>query len=444
LAARLGPRAAPCFWASAEASPQCRGAVQRGPSSFFSDFSTEASPQCYNASQRGPGGFFSAEASPLNRAPHGSPAGLATVEASPVSKGRARDGESFCPSSPPTNAAAPPAGTWTYTADKALGSGSFGVVYRAVVNETGEHVAIKKVLQDKRYKNRELEIIQELRHPNVVELKRFFFTTEDKTGETYLNLVMEYCSDTLHRVVRQYTKLRKPVPDHLVQLYSYQMCRGCAYIHAVGVCHRDIKPQNILVDARTDALKLCDFGSAKRLQKGESSVAYISSRYYRAPELIFGATQYGTKIDIWSTACVAAEVMLGQPLFVGKNNVSQLVEIIKVLGTPSREQVYDMNPNYQEFQFRNIRPQSLRKVFRPNTSREAVDFIASLLVYVPDHRPTALQACAHALFDGLRAAGDAARGHPGRLFEFSAEEASQMDDELRARLAPRPSCEGPR
>jgi serine/threonine protein kinase len=326
--------------------------------------------------------------------------------------------------------------TSAYTAERVLGSGSFGVVYQATAVETGETVAIKKVLQDKRYKNRELEIIQELRHPNVVELFHAFFTSEDKTGETYLNLVMEYCTDTLHRVVRHYSKLRRPVPDHLVQLYSYQMCRGCAYIHAVGVCHRDIKPQNILVDARTDALKLCDFGSAKRLQKGESSVAYISSRYYRAPELIFGATRYGMEIDIWSTACVAAEVMLGQPLFVGKNNVSQLVEIIKVLGTPTREQVYAMNPNYQEFQFRSIKSQSLRKMFRPSTSQEAIDFLAALLVYVPDQRPTGLQSCAHVFFDSLRAAGGAARRYPSNMFDFSKEEASQMDDELRARLAP--------
>jgi len=397
--------------------------------------SAEASPQRRGAPQRGPAGFSSAEASPQQRVPLGSPVGLATAEASPVSKGHARDSENLCPNSP-SSKAAPRAGSWTYTADKPLGSGSFGVVYRAVVNETGEHVAIKKVLQDKRYKNRELEIIRELRHPNVVELKHAFFTSEDKKGETYLNLVMEYCSDTLHRVIRQYYKLSKPVPDQLVQLYSYQMCRGCAYIHAVGICHRDIKPQNVLVDGRTDALKLCDFGSAKRLLKGESSVAYISSRYYRAPELIFGATRYGNSIDIWSTACVVAEVMLGQPLFVGENNVSQLVEIIKVLGTPTREQVYAMNPNYQEFQFRSIKAQSLRKMFRPSTSQEAVDFLAALLVYVPDQRPTGLQSCAHAFFDGLRAAGAAARGYPSGLFDFSQEEASQMDGELRARLVP--------
>jgi serine/threonine protein kinase len=84
-------------------------------------------------------------------------------------------------------------------------------------------------------------------------------------------------------------------------------------------------------------LKLCDFGSAKRIIRGEANVSYICSRYYRAPELIFGATDYGQHIDVWSLGCVIAELLLGQPLFPGESGVDQLVEIIKVLGTPTRE-----------------------------------------------------------------------------------------------------------
>jgi len=96
-----------------------------------------------------------------------------------------------------------------------------------------------------------------------------------------------------------------------------------------------------------------------------------------------------------------------------------------------------MNPNYQKFEFRNIKPQSLRKILRPNTSQEAVDFLAALLVYEPGQRPTGPRCCAHAFFDGLRAAGGAASRYPINLFDFSQEEVSQMDGELRARLAPR-------
>lgn len=218
-----------------------------------------------------------------------------------------------------------------------IGNGSFGVVYQARVAETGETVAIKKVYQDKRYKNRELQIMKELFHPNVVTMKHAFYTTGDKTDEVYLNVVMDYIPETVYRVMRHYVKMKQSVPKLLVKLYAYQMFRSLAYIHSLGICHRDIKPQNLLVDPASHILKLCDFGSAKRLIKGEPNVSYICSRYYRAPELIFGCTDYTPAIDVWSVGCVIAELMLGQPLFPGESGVDQLVEIIKVLGTPTRE-----------------------------------------------------------------------------------------------------------
>jgi len=329
--------------------------------------------------------------------------------------------------------------SFTYNAERVLGSGSFGIVYQAQVVETGESVAIKKVYQDKRYKNRELQIMKELRHPNVVELKHAFYTSGEKPGETYLNVVMEYCSDTVYRVMKHYNKMKQAVPTIFVQLYSYQMSRACAYIHAVGICHRDIKPQNLLVDGRTHALKLCDFGSAKRLVKGEPNVAYICSRYYRAPELIFGATDYTTVIDIWSTACVTAELVLGQPIFPGESGVDQLVEIIKVLGTPTRDELMAMNPNYTEFKFPQIKPHPWTKVFRSRTSSETIDYISKLLVYDPKTRPSGLQCCTHCLFDDLRAQDtriSTSKPLPDHLFNFSREEMALMDDGLKTKLIP--------
>jgi serine/threonine protein kinase len=160
-------------------------------------------------------------------------------------------------------------------------------------------VAIKRVLQDKRFKNRELQIMKLLKHPNVCLLKHHFYQTVEKKAEggareeeTYLNLVLEYVPDTVYKVTRTHVKQRTLPPMLAVKLYVYQMCRSLAYLHSVGICHRDIKPQNLLVDSATHVLKLCDFGSAKALLPGEPSVAYICSRYYRAPELIFGATEY--------------------------------------------------------------------------------------------------------------------------------------------------------
>lgn len=153
----------------------------------------------------------------------------------------------------------------TYNAEKIVGNGSFGVVFKATIAETGETVAIKKVFQDKRYKNRELQILKMLHHPNCIEMRQNFTTNGDKPGEEYLNVVMDYIPDTVYKVMKSYLKIKQMVPPIVVKLYTYQMLRAIAYIHAKGICHRDIKPQNVLVDGNSHILKMCDFGSAKQL-----------------------------------------------------------------------------------------------------------------------------------------------------------------------------------
>ncbi|KAJ6955793.1 shaggy-related protein kinase alpha-like [Populus alba x Populus x berolinensis] len=283
-----------------------------------------------------------------------------------------------------------PKQTISYMAERVVGHGSFGLVFQAKCLETGETVAIKKVLQDKRYKNRELQTMRLLDHPNVVSLKHCFFSTTEK-DELYLNLVLEYVPETIHRVIKHYYKMSQRMPLIYVKLYFYQICRALAYIHnSIGVCHRDIKPQNLLVNPHTHQVKLCDFGSAKVLVKGEPNISYICSRYYRAPELIFGATEYTTAIDIWSAGCVLAELLLGQPLFPGESGVDQLVEIIKVLGTPTREEIKCMNPNYTEFKFPQIKAHPWHKIFHKRMPPEAVDLVSRLLQYSPNLRSTAV------------------------------------------------------
>ncbi|KAJ4969055.1 hypothetical protein NE237_015756 [Protea cynaroides] len=295
-----------------------------------------------------------------------------------------------------------PKQTISYMAERVVGTGSFGIVFQAKCLETGETVAIKKVLQDKRYKNRELQLMRSMDHPNVISLKHCFFSTTSK-NELFLNLVMEYVPETVYRVLKHYSNANQRMPLIYVKLYTYQIFRGLAYIHTVpGVCHRDIKPQNLLVDPLTHQVKLCDFGSAKVLVKGEANISYICSRYYRAPELIFGATEYTTSIDIWSAGCVLAELLLGQPLFPGDSAVDQLVEVIKVLGTPTREEIRCMNPHYTEFRFPQIKAHPWHKVFHKRMPPEAIDLASRLLQYSPSLRCTALEACAHPFFDELR------------------------------------------
>ena len=328
--------------------------------------------------------------------------------------------------------------TFTFNADRVIGNGSFGVVYQATVAETGECVAIKKVFQDKRYKNRELQIMKEIHHPNCIGLRHAFYTKGENSDEMYLNLVMDYMPETVYRVLKHYTKMRQNVPMLLIKLYGYQLLRSLGYLHAIGICHRDVKPQNLLVNPDSHILKICDFGSAKRLVPGEANVSYICSRYYRAPELIFGATEYNSAIDVWSAGCVIAELILGKPLFPGESGVDQLVEIIKILGTPSRDQINSMNPSYTECKFPQIKSVPWKKVFRFDTPNEAIELISLLINYSPQARPKALEALSHPFFDELRDQSSVLpNGQPlPSLFNWTAEESECMGDDLMRHLTP--------
>uniref|UniRef100_A0AC35TZQ6 Protein kinase domain-containing protein n=1 Tax=Rhabditophanes sp. KR3021 TaxID=114890 RepID=A0AC35TZQ6_9BILA len=312
----------------------------------------------------------------------------------------------------------------SYTVDKIIGNGSFGIVFKVKLTHSGEWLAVKKVLQDRRYKNRELQVIRKLNHKNIVKLKFYFYSVGSKKDEIFLNLMLEFVKDTIHRIIRAYGRNNQCMPYMATKVFTYQIFRGLGYIHSLGIAHRDIKPQNLLLNSDTGVLKICDFGSAKMLVQGEPNVSYICSRYYRAPELIFGSTVYTSQIDCWSSGTVFAEMLLGKPIFPGESGVDQLVEIIKVLGTPTKEQILQMNPTYQEFQFPSMRNQQLSKVFARNTPTSALDLLGLLLQYNPVMRPTPLRVLLHPFFDELRQPGTKyIHGNPlPDLFDFTGPE----------------------
>jgi len=204
------------------------------------------------------------------------------------------------------------------------------------------------------------------------------------------------------KCVHPLVKKKLVMPLRHVKLYVYQICRALSYIHSLGICHRDIKPQNLLINPESHELKLCDFGSAKVLVVGESNVSYICSRYYRAPELLFGAIEYTGAIDTWSTGCVLAELLLSQPIFAGESAIDQLVEIIKVLGTPTREEVNLMNPEYEDYKkFPVIKSKQWNSVF-PSSPPDVIDLVSKMLIYSPNERIHPLVACSHTFFGELR------------------------------------------
>lgn len=149
---------------------------------------------------------------------------------------------------------------------------------------------------------------------------------------------MEYYDCDLYSYIKSN---KRTISTFDIKLLTYQAFRGLMYIHSLSICHRDIKPHNLLI--KNKRLVLCDFGSAKVLTK-EPNLPYICSRCYRAPELIFGASHYTTMIDIWSVGCVILEMLNGVPVFIGESSIDHLIEIIKVMGTPTKTQVVEMNP----------------------------------------------------------------------------------------------------
>ncbi|KAL7668626.1 hypothetical protein ACOME3_009321 [Neoechinorhynchus agilis] len=298
-----------------------------------------------------------------------------------------------------------------------IGNGSFGIVYKAkLVIPFNDTIAIKKVLQDKHFKNRELEIMRQISHPNIVSLSYFFFsssgssdkkrsstsTNKNSAVDIYLNLILEYVPETAHRITRCYSRAKESIPQIYIRLYIYQLLRAVGYLHQKKICHRDIKPHNLLICPERSILKLCDFGSAKVLTEDSVNVSYICSRYYRAPELIFGAVRYSCSIDTWSIGCVLAELLLGRPVFPGDSGVNQLVEIIKVLGTPSAEQIKTMNPHYECFRFPQIKSSPWATVFPGKASASAVDLVSKLLQYTPNERLLPFHALTHKYFSELR------------------------------------------
>jgi len=239
----------------------------------------------------------------------------------------------------------------------------------------------------------------------------------------------------LHRVLKHYNQMSQMMEHRYVRLYQYQLLRGLAYAHGKGIVHIDIKPQNLLLDGGSHTLKICDWGTARRMTLGGQAAAYACSRYYRAPELILGATSYTSAVDLWSAGCVFAEMLIGQPLFTGADGIKQLVEIIKVLGTPSALDLRAMNPNYPSYEFAPaVSPQPWERVLRGFAPREANELAEMLLKYDPAARLQPIQALMHRFFDALRIAEQ-----PDHLtlFNFLHGELDWCTQQERERLIPR-------
>lgn len=296
---------------------------------------------------------------------------------------------------------------------KRIGEGAFGTVVEAKLKhaDNGEDdwlgpFAIKRVPAQTEYKSRELELLRVVNHPNIVSLRFFFEKLSQDDNKVYQNLVMECLPSNLQSEIKYYRQSKYTIPYPHMKAYTFQLARAMLYLHGFGISHRDIKPSNILVDPSSVTLKICDFGSAKKLEPKQPSVSYICSRYYRAPELIVGCTVYTTKIDIWGLGCVVAEMFLGKPIFQGQSPELQLKEISKLLGPPPNSFFFKSNPQYRGSMYQTklfscTVPERFEQIFS-NSPPDAIDLLLKMLVYDPDQRACPRKVLVHPFFHELK------------------------------------------
>ncbi|KAJ9441309.1 Mitogen-activated protein kinase 5 [Diplonema papillatum] len=225
-----------------------------------------------------------------------------------------------------------------YCIKKSVGCGAYGIVCAAVNTETNERVAIKKIgkvfddLVDGKRILRELKLLTFLDHENIIGIRDVLHPPSKHTFED-IYLVTELMDTDLHQVIRS----KQELTDEHHKYLMYQAIRALKYIHSANVLHRDLKPQNLLLNAQCDLL-ICDFGLARGFDD-RGLTDYVVTRWYRPPELLLGSSQYSPAVDMWSIGCILAELINRKPLFPGRDYLHQLNIITDALGTPCAEDV---------------------------------------------------------------------------------------------------------
>ncbi|SCM26033.1 protein kinase, putative [Plasmodium chabaudi chabaudi] len=236
-----------------------------------------------------------------------------------------------------------------YKLIKLIGKGTFGKVYYAIDLATQEPVAIKRSPKWRNKVSREVDLLKKMNYSkNIVNTKSIFYTTTEK-GFRIQNIVFKYMTYSLGKFIRLKKQEKREdkyerIPPDSLKTIIHQICLGIKNLHEHSVAHRDLKPDNILINLDTPDInvEICDLGSAKKVEKNIISIPYICSRWYRAPELLCGSMYYTTAVDLWSLGCIIFELINLCPLFPGKfkkdeysEECSQIINLIEVLGSPN-------------------------------------------------------------------------------------------------------------
>eukprot|EP01002_Notosolenus_urceolatus_P002744 NODE_1720_length_1321_cov_25.542453_g1432_i0.p1 GENE.NODE_1720_length_1321_cov_25.542453_g1432_i0~~NODE_1720_length_1321_cov_25.542453_g1432_i0.p1 ORF type:complete len:385 (+),score=86.29 NODE_1720_length_1321_cov_25.542453_g1432_i0:86-1240(+) len=281
-----------------------------------------------------------------------------------------------------------------YEAIATLGDGSYGLVRKAAVKESGEIVAIKTFKKkfpswNECLELREVKALQKLKHPNIVRLREMLRENDE------LFMVFEFCEGDLHKLVKDPDRRGKVLPEGHIREIMRQVFGGLAYMHKHGFFHRDMKPENLLFRGTSGDeipfVKICDFGLAREVRSRPPYTEYVSTRWYRSPELLLKSTHYNSPIDIWAAGAIFAELYLLRPLFPGTNENDQLFKICSVLGTPTAQTWNDGVKLAAKLQFSwpQAVPTQLKELIT-GASPEALAIMEACLRFDPSKRPSAV------------------------------------------------------
>ncbi|XP_026869434.2 serine/threonine-protein kinase MAK isoform X2 [Electrophorus electricus] len=281
-----------------------------------------------------------------------------------------------------------------YTTLKQLGDGTYGSVLMGKSNKSGELVAIKRMKRkfyswEECMNLREVKSLKKLNHANVVKLKEVIREND------HLYFVFEYMKENLYQLMKDRNKL---FPESVIRNITFQILQGLSFIHKHGFFHRDMKPENLLCMG-PELVKIADFGLAREIRSRPPYTDYVSTRWYRAPEVLLRSSVYSSPIDMWAVGCIMAELYTLRPLFPGNSEVDEIFKICQVLGTVRK---MDWPEGYQlaaamNFRFPQCVPTPLKTLI-PNASNEALVLMKDLLQWDPKKRPTAVQALRYPYF----------------------------------------------
>ncbi|KAK6934887.1 Protein kinase domain, partial [Dillenia turbinata] len=287
-------------------------------------------------------------------------------------------------------------GHYRFTIIKEVGDGTFGLVSRAINKETGEVVAIKKMKRkyyswEECMNLREVKSLRKMDHPNIVKLKGVF------REHDILYFVFEYMECNLYQLMKDRRKL---FSESEVRNWCFQVFQGLAYMHQHGYFHRDLKPENLLVTK--EIIKIADFGLAREINSQPPYTEYVSTRWYRAPEVLLQSPTYGAAVDMWAMGAIMAELFTLRPLFPGSSEADEIYKTCSVIGSPTHDTWAEglklaSAIHYQFPQFTGVHLSSLI----PSASDDAISLITSLCSWDPCKRPTALEALQHPFFKAI-------------------------------------------